>query len=91
MITKAAPGVKAQTSFSLIPSFVRRGRVIKVKTTGDDFREAAIVDIDGRILQTYRFSSAFNIETSQLQKGVYFLRITDNSLKVYTQRFAVTD
>ena len=91
MLTKT-PGIKEQqTSFSLIPSFVKRGRVIRVKATNEDFREAAIVDADGRIMKTYRFSGAFNIETGALQKGIYFLRITDNSLKVYIQRFAVTD
>ena len=91
MLTKA-PGIKEQqTSFSLIPSFVKRGRVIRVKATNEDFREAAVVDINGRIMKTHRFSGSFNIATNELQKGIYFLRITDGDLKVYVQRFAVTD
>ena len=92
MITKIAPGENGVLpSFSLIPSFVKRGRVINVKATNNDFNEASVVDINGRVLQSYRFSSSFKLETNQLQKGVYFLRISDGDLKIHVEKFAVTD
>ena len=92
MITKGAPGENLQMgSFSLIPSFVKRGRPIKVRAIDNNFREAAVVDINGMVLQSYRFSSSFNVETNRLQKGVYFLRIRDSNLQVRVEKFVVTD
>jgi hypothetical protein len=92
MITKGAPGDNKQlASFTLIPSFVKKGRMIRVLASDHEFREAALVDIDGRIVQSWRFSGSFNLETSQLQRGVYFVRIRDSSLKMQVQRFVVTD
>ena len=92
MITKGYPGESVPLhSFSLIPSFVKRGRVIKVKGIDNNFREAAVVDINGMVLQSYRFSSSFSLETNQLQKGVYFLRIRDGNHQVRVEKFVVTD
>jgi hypothetical protein len=92
MITKGAPGENGElSSFTLIPSFVKKGRVINLRATSNDLTKASIVDINGRVLQSYRFSGSFNIETNQLQKGVYFLRIVDGDLKMHLEKFAVTD
>ncbi len=92
MITKGAPGENGElSSFTLISSFVKKGRVINLRATSNDLTKASIVDINGRVLQSYRFSGSFNIETNQLQKGVYFLRIVDGDLKMHLEKFAVTD
>ena len=65
--------------------------MINVMSSDNEFKEAAVVDIHGRIIQSWRFSGSFNLETNQLQRGVYFLRIRDSNLKIHVQRFVVTD
>ena len=91
MITKGAPGDNGHPSFSIIPTFVKKGRMINVMASDYEFKEAAVVDVNGRIIQSYRFSGSLNIETNQLHRGVYFLRIRDSNLKIHVQRFVVTD
>ena len=80
---------KPLTSLSMIPSFVKKGHTINVQTKG--IMEAAVVDINGRIIKVYKFNGSFSIETSQLHHGVYFLRYTDNQSKIQAQKFVVTD
>jgi hypothetical protein len=57
----------------------------------NEFREAAVIDINGWIIQTWRFSGSFNLETNQLVRGVYFLRVRGSALETRVQRFVVTD
>jgi hypothetical protein len=92
MITKVAPGGGTQPpSFSLIPSLVKKGRIITVINPKNDLGEAAVVDVNGRVMQTYRFKNSFNVQTSQLQRGVYFLRIRASNHKIFVEKFVVAD
>ena len=92
MITKAPQAGNAQLpSYSLIPSFVKKGRMIKVISSDNEYKEAAVVNIHGQVIQSSRFSGSFNLETNQLQRGVYFLRIRDSNLKIHVEKFVVAD
>jgi methionine-rich copper-binding protein CopC len=82
---------KPLNSLQIIPSFVKKGRLVNVQAKNKGIMEAALVDINGRIIKIYKFNGSFSIETSQLQRGVYFLRFTDGNAKIQSQKFLVTD
>jgi len=92
-ITEVAPdnNINQTSLFTLIPSFVKKGRLINISTSGNGLNEAALFDVHGRIVQTYRFNGYLKIETHPLQRGVYFLRFKDSNFKIQTQKFVVTD
>jgi len=85
----SAEDSESPAALTIIPSFVKKGRSLTVYARGT--REAAITDISGRIIKIFKFNSTFSIETSQLHRGVYFLRFTDGQSKIQARKFIVTD
>ena len=90
-ITGTSPKTTQPSSLSLAPSYVKKGRLINVQVKGNDIREVVVIDINGRIMQTYRINGAFNVETNRLQRGIYFLRFRDSNNKFQAKKFIVTD
>jgi hypothetical protein len=77
-------------SLKVLPTVVKKGQSVTVQTNTTDATEAALVDVSGRIIQTYKFTSNTSITTSHLQAGVYFLRLVGNK-KSETQKFVVVE
>lgn len=91
MVNSGLPNTETQgTSLRIIPSFVKKGRLVNVQANNNGITEAALVDINGRILKIYRFNTSFSVETSRLQRGAYFLRYTRKGI-TQTQKFVVLD
>lgn len=91
MVNSGLPGTETQgTSLRVIPSFVKKGRLVNVQTINNGITEAALVDISGHVIKIYKFNTSFTVETSRLQRGTYFLRYTRRSI-TQTQKFVVLD
>jgi hypothetical protein len=52
--------------------------------------KATVIDIAGRMMQTYQFSQSLYIPTEKLTPGVYIVRITGGP-KPITQKILVTE
>ena len=77
-------------SLKVLPTVVKKGQSVTVQTNTTDATEAALVDVSGRIIQMYKFTSNTSITTSHLQAGVYFLRLVGNK-KSETQKIVVVE
>ncbi len=77
-------------TLKVLPSMVKKGQPLLMQTNTTDATEAALVDVSGRIIQTYKFTSNTSITTSHLQAGVYFLRLVGNK-KSETQKIVVVE
>jgi hypothetical protein len=66
---------------------------LKIPPNDTEIKQISIYDSQGRIVAVrtsveYNGSNAFNIETANLQAGVYFLRMSGDHIDYYT-RFVV--
>jgi hypothetical protein len=69
---------------------VKKGQPVQIQTNTTDATEAALVDVSGKIIKTYKFTGNTSITTSQFQAGVYFLRLIGNK-KSETQKIVVVE
>jgi hypothetical protein len=86
----AITGITEGESLKVIPSFVKKGRLVNVKAISPGVTEAALVDVNGRTIRIYKFNSFFTIETNRLQHGTYFHRYASNHV-MKVQKFVVLE
>ena len=77
-------------TLKVLPTMLKIGVGVLVQTNTTDLTEAALVDVSGRIIQTYKFTGNTSITTSQLQAGVYFVRLIGNK-KSEVQKITVVE
>ena len=69
---------------------MKKGQPVRVQTNASNVTEVAVVDVSGRIIQTYRFTGNATVETKQLRAGIYFLQLIGNK-KSETQKVVVVE
>ncbi len=74
----------------IAPTFVQRGQPVQVVTNENKVSEIIITDVQGRIIETERFSNKAIIQTSRLQSGVYFITLKGKP-GLYPRKFVVMD
>ena len=77
-------------SLRVQPTVVKKGQPVRVQTNASNVTEVAVVDVSGRIIQTYRFTGNATVETKQLRAGIYFLQLIGNK-KSETQKVVVVE
>ncbi len=60
------------------PTEAKRGTSITVQLTDKEITEAFVTDERGNTLQSYKFSEAFLIETTDLPAGTYYVNVIKN-------------
>jgi hypothetical protein len=85
------PGLEnaANAVLKIIPTLVHRGERISVNSNSNQKLVASVVDISGRVIQTYSFSQTLYIPTEKLKAGVYFIRI--NNRKSPAQKITILE
>jgi hypothetical protein len=77
-------------TLKVLPTMVKKGQPVQIQTNTTDATEAALVDVSGKFIKTYKFTGNTSIPTSQLQAGVYFIRLVGNK-KSETQKIVVVE
>jgi hypothetical protein len=76
--------------FQITPNLVKKGQRISIHTSSNKWQEAMIIDNNGRLVQTLKFSGNTSIETWKLPAGTYFIKPIGNS-NIPVQKFTVAD
>jgi methionine-rich copper-binding protein CopC len=90
LITNATIEATSNGSVKVIPTLVHKGQPISVTSRDITPTEISLVDINGRLIRKFNSRQSFFIETSDLQNGVYFLRMKLKE-KPFVQKIVVLD
>jgi hypothetical protein len=90
LITNATIEATSNGSVKVIPTLVHKGQQISVISRDIIPTEISLVDINGRLIRKFNSGQSFYIETSDLQNGIYFLRMKLKG-KPFIQKIAVLD
>jgi len=90
LFTEATIEATSNGSVKVIPTLVHKGQQITVTSRDIMPTEISLVDINGRLIRKFNSRQSFYIETSDLQNGIYFLRMKLKG-KPFIQKIAVLD
>lgn len=74
----------------ITPTLVHRGQQVFVQTGSSEKMIASVIDIAGKVIQTYQFGQKMYIPTEKLTAGIYFIRLTGTA-KPITQKILITE
>ena len=89
-VDKRAKINEEENSLKVQPTVVKRGQPIQVRINSSGVIEATLSDASGRKIRTIKFTGNTFINTSQLNTGVYFLRLIKNN-RPEVQKIIVVD
>ena len=84
-IPREAP---ANTLLKVMPTLPKQGEKVVVQTNLTQQAYVSVIDINGRVVQTFNFFHTLYIPTEKLQPGVYFVRL-DGKQKSEAHKFVV--
>ena len=76
--------------FRVYPNLVKQGDVLTIETPADQETNLALIDGQGKQVNTTVFYGTTNLETIKLPAGIYFIKLWQKTTAV-TRKFIVTD
>ena len=88
IFTAAPRDAPANTVLKVMPTLPKQGEKVIVQTNLIQQARVSVIDINGRVVQTFNFIHTLYIPTEKLQPGVYFVRL-DGKQKSEVHKFVV--
>jgi hypothetical protein len=83
-------GAPVVPSGKVLPTFVKRGEPVWVRSGNSEPTEATISDMNGRIIHSQKFIDNLVIHTSKFHAGIYYIKLKSKQ-KTETLKFIVMD
>lgn len=80
----------SRDEISVVPTLVKRGQSVLVKTTAQKNEGLSLTDANGQLLKRLSASGDFRLETNELAPGVYFLQWLERG-KIHSRKFVVVN
>ena len=88
--TEASSEGTTDKRFRIIPTLVRKGQQVLIRTGNTNTEQMSLIDISGKVLQNFKVTQSQYIQTGNLSTGLYFIR-TYNGNKPVVEKFVVID
>ncbi|GEO08183.1 T9SS type A sorting domain-containing protein [Segetibacter aerophilus] len=77
-------------AIQVVPSLIKKGESVKISANTSEIVDAILLDTNGRLIHSIKFSNTTYLDTNDLPTGIYFIAFRNKS-KVRTHKFAVAN